>query len=173
MIVVAIVGVLAALAIYGVRKYVFNAKTAEARNALGQMAKDAITAYARERINPALLSLGDTTGVINVMCESAVAVPASLDAIKGHKYQSNPNEWQAVGWQCLRFSMQDPQYYQYNYVATGSRSAGGDTFTAIAIGNLDGDSSTARFELRGELKPNPEVLVLVLAPNIMEVHPDE
>jgi hypothetical protein len=69
--------------------------------------------------------------------------------------------------------MQDPQYYQYNYVATGSRSAGGDTFTAIAIGNLDGDSSTARFELRGELKPNPEVLVLVLAPNIMEVHPDE
>ncbi len=39
MIVVAIVGVLAALAIYGVRKYIANAKTAEARNALGQMAQ--------------------------------------------------------------------------------------------------------------------------------------
>ena len=35
MIVVAIVGVLAALAIYGVRKYVANAKTTEARMASG------------------------------------------------------------------------------------------------------------------------------------------
>ena len=41
MIVVAIVGVLAALAIYGVRKYIASAKTAEARNSLGQLAKDA------------------------------------------------------------------------------------------------------------------------------------
>ena len=34
MIVVAIVGVLAALAIYGVRKYLLNAKTAEVRNVI-------------------------------------------------------------------------------------------------------------------------------------------
>ena len=40
MIVVAIIGVLAALAIYGVRKYLTNAKTAEARTALGRIAKD-------------------------------------------------------------------------------------------------------------------------------------
>jgi type IV pilus assembly protein PilA len=44
MIVVAIVGILSVLAIYGVRKYVANAKTAEARNSLGQIAKDAATA---------------------------------------------------------------------------------------------------------------------------------
>ena len=40
MIVVAIVGVLAVLAIYGVRKYIANSKTTEARNSLGQIAKD-------------------------------------------------------------------------------------------------------------------------------------
>ena len=40
MIVVAIIGILAVLAIYGVRKYLANAKTAEARNSLGQMGKD-------------------------------------------------------------------------------------------------------------------------------------
>ena len=40
MIVVAIVGVLAALAIYGVRKYIANAKRSR-RNSLGQMSKDA------------------------------------------------------------------------------------------------------------------------------------
>ena len=36
MIVVAIVGILAVLAIYGVRKYIANAKTAEARNSIGR-----------------------------------------------------------------------------------------------------------------------------------------
>lgn len=173
MIVVAIVGVLAALAIYGVRKYVLNAKTAEARNALGQMAKDAITAYTRERINPDLLSLGDTTGVVNVMCESAVAIPASLDSIKGQKYQSSPKEWVGSGWECLRFSMVDPQYYQYNYVALGNRTDEGDAFTAVAVGNLDGDEAMARFEMRGQLKADPQDLVIVLAPNLVEINPGE
>ena len=41
MIVVAIIGVLSALAIYGVRKYLTNAKTAEGRMGLGRIAKDA------------------------------------------------------------------------------------------------------------------------------------
>src|SRR3954454_19415051 len=48
MIVVAIVGVLAVLAIYGVRKYIANSKTTEARNSLGQISKDASTAYEKE-----------------------------------------------------------------------------------------------------------------------------
>ena len=45
MIVVAIIGLLAALAIYGVRKYMTNSKTAEARQALGAMSKGARAAY--------------------------------------------------------------------------------------------------------------------------------
>src|SRR5260370_37732809 len=49
MIVVAIVGILAVLAIYGVRKYLANAKTAEARNSIGQIAKDAATQRSEER----------------------------------------------------------------------------------------------------------------------------
>ena len=44
MIVVAIVGVLASLAIYGVRGYMAHAKTTEARNSLGEISKDAATA---------------------------------------------------------------------------------------------------------------------------------
>ena len=50
MIVVAIVGVLAVLAVYGVRKYIANAKTAEAKNALGQIGKDAVSAFDGERM---------------------------------------------------------------------------------------------------------------------------
>ena len=58
MIVVTIVGVLAVLAVYGVRKYLANAKTAEARNSLGQLAKDAATAVEREKGTQALIAAG-------------------------------------------------------------------------------------------------------------------
>ena len=47
MITVAIVGVLAALATYGVSSYVKSARAAEARANVGRMAKDAAAAYAR------------------------------------------------------------------------------------------------------------------------------
>ena len=52
MIVVAIIGILAALAIYGVKKYLTNAKTGEAKNNLGRMGKDAVAAYERETMEP-------------------------------------------------------------------------------------------------------------------------
>jgi prepilin-type N-terminal cleavage/methylation domain-containing protein len=94
MIVVAIVGVLAALAIYGVRKYIANAKTAEARNSLGQMGKDATSAYAREGMAGQVLAIGGTADISNRLCESASAkVPAASANIQGKKYQSDPTEW--------------------------------------------------------------------------------
>src|SRR6187399_282545 len=61
MIVVAIVGILAVLAVYGVRKYLANAKTAEARNSLGQIGKDAVTAYEKEGMNGSVLTQGSST----------------------------------------------------------------------------------------------------------------
>ncbi len=59
MIVVAIVGVLAVLAIYGVRKYIANAKTAEARNNLGQISKDSSSAFDRDEVR---VGDGDRSG---------------------------------------------------------------------------------------------------------------
>src|SRR5262249_38646160 len=116
MIVVAIVGVLAALAIYGVRKYLLNSKTAEVRNALGQMAKDAKAAYERESMAPGILDQGKATDVVNNLCDSAEKkVPDKDKPLPAQKYQSKAEEWNAgttkKGWKCLRFSMSDPQYY--------------------------------------------------------------
>jgi type IV pilus assembly protein PilA len=94
MIVVAIVGILAALAIYGVRKYITNAKTAEARNSLGQMSKDASAAFNREGMAGAVLTVGVSTDVTNALCLTAGhTIPASATSIKGKKYQSSPSEW--------------------------------------------------------------------------------
>jgi type IV pilus assembly protein PilA len=170
MIVVAIVGVLAALAIYGVRKYLLNSKTAEVRNALGQMAKDAKAAYERESMDSKVLKGGDKTAVVNNLCATAAkTVPASKDDIKGNKYQSKPSEWDGdakTGWKCLRFTMSDPQYYMYGY--TGSTGATG-TFAAAGYGDLTGDGTTSSFLLKGEVTAG----VVFVSPNFEETNAEE
>src|SRR5688572_22256697 len=88
MIVVAIIGILAALAIYGVRKYMTNAKTGEVKTALGRLAKDASGAYNREKLaNTAVMAGGTASAVSNTLCLTApTTVPAAKASIKGQKY---------------------------------------------------------------------------------------
>src|SRR5579859_5754051 len=89
MIVVAIVGVLAVLAIYGVRKYLANAKTAEARSALGQISKDAIAAYEKETMSGAVIAQNSSTGILRAVCPTDPGNPIPATAsIQGKKYQS-------------------------------------------------------------------------------------
>lgn len=175
MIVVAIVGILAALAIYGVRKYILNSKTAEARNSLGQMAKDATTAYVREGMDPSVMALGASTGVVNVLCpDAAGTVPDAKTKIEGKKYQSTPGDWNdGAGWECVKFSMQDPQYYMYNYTRGGDGSAVGSTFTGWASGDLDGDTVLSTFSISGEIKAEGNERIVVIAPNLSETSPEE
>jgi type IV pilus assembly protein PilA len=177
MIVVAIVGVLAALAIYGVRRYILNSKTAEARNGIGQMAKDASTAYSREGMAADVLTLGSSTGVTNRLCgKAANPVPGAITAVQAKKYQSLPSEWstggQYDGWMCVRFSMQDPQFYMYNYGTTGT-AAVGDTFTASAAGDLDANGVSSNFTMLGTIQSDNGAMVVTLSPNIKEDKPDE
>lgn len=178
MIVVAIVGILAALAVYGVRKYVASAKTTEARNAVGQMAKDAAGAYLRDGMNGTVVLLGSTVGMSHNLCSSATAsVPADATSIRGTKYQSSPNEWEQgtslQGWHCLRFTMSEPQYFLYNYVSAG----GGDKdtgFEAIAQGDLNGDGQLSKFSMLGKIRQGTEgTMDVTLAANLTEVNPEE
>lgn len=176
MIVVAIVGILAALAIYGVRKYMANAKTAEARNGIGQMGKDAITAYFKEGMAATVLPLGESAGVSNRLCDGTgvAAVPSNMSSIAAQKYQSSPSEW--ATWDCLHFSMNDPQYYQYDYITTGTDlAAASSSFTCQAQGDLNGDGSTfSLFTMSGAIAADSTgVLTATLAPNMTEVNSDE
>lgn len=178
MIVVAIVGVLAALAIYGVRRYILNSKTAEARNSLGQLSKDAASAFNREGMAADILTLGAATGVTNRLCGAAAkSIPENDADIKGKKYQSKPSEWAAGtqfdGWQCVKFTMQDPQYYKYIYTATGTKGEEGENFTAEAKGDLDGNGQLSSFVLGGKIQKDVNALVVTIAPNIKETNPEE
>jgi type IV pilus assembly protein PilA len=174
MIVVAIIGVLAALAIYGVRKYLANAKTAEARTAIGRIAKDASSAWDREAMAGAVLAPGSSAVNSKQLCPGADPVPDDPANIANRKYQSTAAEWKGVGWNCLRFSMEGPQYFQYDYDATATVPGDvGDDFTAIAHGDLNGNGVVSTFSLTAEVVSQSDELTLMVAPSIAESAPEE
>ncbi|MGH7434453.1 MAG: type IV pilin protein [Polyangiaceae bacterium] len=173
MIVVAIIGVLAVLAIYGVRKYIANAKTAEARNSLGQIAKDAAAAVEREKGTQAILGTGTTSALMRAFCDNATnTVPASAAVPKAQKYQSAPADWNAgsptAGWQCLKFALEEPQYYEYEYTGVGTSSSNG-SFSGIAHGDLNGDGVLSTFMVVGSALNG----AVAISPNIQETNPEE
>jgi type IV pilus assembly protein PilA len=177
MIVVAIVGVLAVLAVYGVRKYIANAKTAEAKNSLGQISRDAVSAFEGERMSGAVLAEGANTAVIRALCQTGSAgngVPATAPA--GAKYQSTKADWSPstdvqnnTGWPCLKFEMTAPQYYSYRYEADSTSTTMGTSFVATANGDLNGDGTPSTFRIRGEVLSGR----LRVAPTVEEISPEE
>jgi type IV pilus assembly protein PilA len=176
MMVVVIIGVLAVLSIYGVRKYIATAKSAEARNALGQMTKDAATAFEREKLTTAVTGSGAYTDKVRKLCASAsTSVPTSIALVTGKKYQSNASDWTVdqatnAGFYCLKFSITMPQYYMYSYALTGTGATAGDSFTVSAQGDLDGNGVTSLFSIQGQINSS---YVLNTSPQILEVRPDE
>lgn len=184
MIVVAIVGVLAVLAVYGVRKYIANAKTAEAKNSLGQIGKDAVTAYEGERMKADILAAGGSSAVVRKICPSSTkTIPPGAASIKGAKYQSTKADWsntddvqKNAGFPCLKFEISAPQYYMYNYVSNspvGDPADPGTTFDATAQGDLNGDGILSTFTLKGKVPDPVNDTRLLVSPNIDEVSPEE
>ncbi len=160
--VVPIVGILATLSIYGTRKYIANAKTAEAKNTLGHLAKQAVQAYEEDSLSP------DPTKKRHLCVSASAPVPADRLAVSGKKYMSTNADWQTdaaanAGFACLKFEMSSPQYFQYEYTATAS------TFTVRAHGDLNGDGKFSTFELKGQIVDDH----VVIAPAIREIDPEE
>jgi type IV pilus assembly protein PilA len=141
------------MAIYGVRKYIANAKTAEARNTVGFMAKLAVDAYTRD----------------GALCPSAsYPVPGDMKKVRGAKYAAQHGEWvidasRHAGFACLGFEMAAPQYFQYAYESDGT------SFTITARGDLNGDDIYSTFILRGAVQNG----AVVAAAQIEETNPEE
>ncbi len=153
------IGVYAATAIYGVRRYLASSKTSEAKYAIGAISRGAINAY---EINGKL-------------CKSAQPVPQAGPP-SGRKYQPNLVAGQDFqtgdeksGWKCLKFAMTQPHYYQYFYNAGGNYlgpkhgavDPGPNGFEAAAIGDLDGDGKTSVFILSGKVDPQTKRVKLL------------
>jgi type IV pilus assembly protein PilA len=182
MIVVAIIGILAVLAIYGVSRYLKSAKTAEATNNIGALQKNATEALTREKMSGAFVGPGSTTGLSYGFCESeGNPVPATVPA--GAKYTSGAGDWSVgkaagtkgedIGFYCLKFSVDQPQYYSYSYTATGVGTGVGDKIDIIANGNLDGNTVTSEFKMEGQIAAQAGSNSLVWAPKALETNPEE
>jgi type IV pilus assembly protein PilA len=192
MIVVAIIGVLAALAIYGVRKYLTSAKTSEAKNTIGAITRGAVGAYERENFAASILSDSSSSAAAShALCIGALAaVPAAPP--KGKKYQpalavgADFNAGNGtVGWQCLKFTLTEPTYFQYTYGSGGtySKTAGCTTDAPQAVttskgwisgasGDLDGDGANfSCFESYGVIDTATQHAKT--ATTIYELNPDD
>ncbi|WP_437292110.1 type IV pilin protein [Sorangium sp. So ce406] len=183
MIVVAIIGVLAALAIVGVRNYLTTAKTAEAKQIVGAITRSAITQYERERdISQLLPATGVAAANTHLLCASAAPVPFNFADVQGRKYQPSGalgadfmSGSTLAGWQCLGFATVAPIYFQYSYqVGSGYLSqglpgapipSGPEGFEAGARGDLDGDGLTCTLVRTGEVRNGEIVTSTVIFTN--------
>lgn len=174
MVVVAIIGVLASLAIFGMGRYLAVAKSAEAKEAVGAISRGAVISFQRELDESQLLNEGiDSTAGKRVMCSSAIPVPLLPDAVKGKKYQPNSagladfnTGTVTSGWQCLTYGKSEPMAYRYMYFAKagylspalGGPDPGANGFEAIAQGDLDGDGDVSSFAITGMMTLGGELL---------------
>jgi prepilin-type N-terminal cleavage/methylation domain-containing protein len=138
MIVVAIVGVLASVAIPSFIRYTRRSKTMEAVMSIRRMYDGAVAYYIGEHVDKAGSQLHqkfpDSTGptpTAGVPCGKPVLVPQA--------------EWGSDAWQALDFAVTDPQRYQYEFQDNGLE--GTDSFAImIARGDLNCNTVPSLFE---------------------------
>ncbi len=142
MVVVAIVGVLAAIAIPTFMASVRRSKAVEATQNLNALFKASSSYYAAER-NGSGLGAGTVAGCTVGSAPLTPANPSSQKALGA--FASDP------AFAALGFSVADYIYFGYAVDSIGAdcgRSAGTtDIYTLRAEGDLDGDDVNSRFEL--------------------------
>lgn len=124
LLVVAVLGILFALGAYGARKYVSQAKQSEGRASAMQLASGMALCG----------STNAAAGQSDPLPPTSRLVPATLAEIGGKKYMSSPSDWKDPAFECAKFQMSMPQYFQYQWVKRGT-----DSGAATAISDLDGD----------------------------------
>lgn len=146
MIVIVIVGILAALAVVGISKYTGKAKSAEAISQMRYIL-DAAEGKALAGASQAGAILADGAAAATPdqsLCASTTAtVPAAVPA-NGEKVQSVAADWEGNGWGCLGFRIESPQYFAYGWT-----NAAPDYFAA-ATSNFDGDATDMEQRFGGQ-----------------------
>jgi prepilin-type N-terminal cleavage/methylation domain-containing protein len=176
MIVVVILGVLAAIAIPLYMKFVQQSKEGEAQINLGKIASLVEQHHAKtaNQQTSATITAGGTRLLIakfpntlrttpgscaTTPAINAESVPRAATSVLARSYQPVPNEWTcsspAVGcledtaWSQLNFEISSPIRFVYCY-ESNTPDSGTQTFVVVASGNNDGDAMWSRFERRGQ-----------------------
>lgn len=155
MIVVAIIGILAAVAIPGFMQYIKNSKASEAKDNLNAITKGAYSYFQEEhcyddicvspftRLYPGIpTSVGTSSGKWE-NTNGIKTIPETLNTIIGLKIDPGTilNTLLNSPWSDLRFSITQPFYYNYYYQSTGTQpenaALGTSSFGAAAEASLN------------------------------------
>jgi prepilin-type N-terminal cleavage/methylation domain-containing protein len=155
MVVVAIIGILAAVAIPAFMKNARKAKTAEAVTNVKKM-YDGARSYYEEEMN----ARGSITPIAKQFphpteADKDVPTKGSCCDSDGDKCAPDPTLWTDSYWQALKFSMDDPHYYSYTYNASGFDVD--SKFSATANGDLNCNGTFSTFEMVGEINADRSV----------------
>jgi type IV pilus assembly protein PilA len=146
MIVVVIVGILAALAIPGFNEFSKRAKTSEAANHLNRMWSGSVAYFET-----------DTAGANGSLQHPKQFPPTAPNLVPGPECGCQPTgrcpgggaEWRGATWVALAFSIPDPFLYKPSYISAGVGDT--STFTAEATGDLDCDGTLSSFKRVGAI----------------------
>lgn len=138
--------ILSAIGMYALARYVRHSKTAEAIASVTNVATAAAEYY---NTSDARQPTGASPEAVHAMRRfppgSRVPVPEDPMSVRAKRYQSNQADWAASPWRELRFSIVQPQSYQYSFE---SESAGGTAKATVrAEGDLDGDGHRSVYSL--------------------------
>lgn len=126
MIVVVILGILAAVAIPAFTRYVKRSKTSEATGNISKIYQGEVS-YFNQSSEQSVASFA-----------SAAATPAGTPSAS--KFPAQPTAFtNDSGWSAIGFSVDSPLYYSYNATASAT------SFNAAATGNIDGDATNSTF----------------------------
>ncbi len=154
MIVVAIIGILAAVAIPSFLKYGRRSRTSEATLNVRKLFDGSVAYYAAEH--------ADRDGVVlphqfpGTVASSSGTAASACDAGASRKIVPIPQAWKHPTWQGLNFAIDDPHYYVYSYESEGVGIAA--HFSARATGDLDCNGVTSTFERVGEVDDQNNVV---------------
>jgi type IV pilus assembly protein PilA len=146
MIVVAILGILAALAIPAFIGYVRRSKTSEATSNLNSLFKSAAAYFSQERAGR-----GVTASVSSYCTVGSDLVNPSDPGAKKTRFTAGANA------EALGFKIADFVYFGYGISNTGgacNNAANDDVYTFVAYGDLDGDDVDSTFELATQVDPD-------------------
>jgi type IV pilus assembly protein PilA len=150
MIVVAIIGILAAVAIPAFIKYIRKAKTVEATEGLDKINAGAKSYFQADHYDtggvllpkgfPGITAAGVDPSGTTSCCSSATMAP---------KCDPKDDTWTDPAWVALQFQQTDPHYYVWYFVSTGATKAA--LYTSTATGDLDCDGTPGKYSFYGSV----------------------